>query len=203
MLTSPVLIAGPLPPVPVRRVILDSVEALRLADQLLEKMRDDDSDVACYADADLRGEQAGCRVFAAILQEVVGDATPTVNDKAFATLKAYANRWPDSHPWAEAMALTGLLAVRSIDHAIKMLEESDGDEHESLLDVLYGAVPCVERVAGYNGDLPGLGGTPNSAGEVVDAILAGGELPPFRTAADVEAAYQSMRDLSGRQPKSS
>ncbi len=176
-----------LPPVSVRRHLLDAVEFLRVAaisaQQMYDAFDDDANEDWGMNSPWVIEHLCTAKAFAAMLQEHVGDVTPLMPDWVFQTVRDYRNRWPRHPEFAESVHLGLELAQRSLTTAI---EESAGvsDELSPLDDMMIAARAAIEGQSSLIGNNLAAFDTD----EVIEAILAGNPLQRFYTDDEVKEA---------------
>ncbi|HZZ79834.1 MAG TPA: hypothetical protein VFE62_15050 [Gemmataceae bacterium] len=124
------------PPMPVRRKLLDAVEAMRVAvKRLTQAIADhpgDDVDMGMQdelAVEDLYRDRCAVKVYIGILEELVGGATPTLPERVFRTIAEHknVNRRLSGEPFQIPHVEGAVIALELADLS---LSEALGEERE-------------------------------------------------------------------------
>ncbi|HZZ82102.1 MAG TPA: hypothetical protein VFE62_26620 [Gemmataceae bacterium] len=151
----------PIPPMPIRRRLLDAVEAMRLACARLGEAIEDFPDLPAKMtehidDGDLYAWRAAIMIFVGMFEEVIGGACPTVPDRVFATIATHVNGdagpvWSPACqiPHAEGAVLAIELASQSIKAALDASARVNGDTCDRLDDAMLAAREMLDMTAGF------------------------------------------------------
>jgi hypothetical protein len=158
-----------------RAKLYDMVESLRVCDAKLG-MAVDEFDThpdrkEYFCKFDLIETQCSVRLFLTIFQEIAGGALPTVADRVFRTINAYANL-RRNHPHVEGVILAQGLAGRSLDAAME-LDGKDNDESDEAWELMTAAHAVIGSMKAM---LDGVSACDFDE-SVLDAILDGRPIP--------------------------
>jgi hypothetical protein len=121
--------------------LADAVAALRVADAKLgeaaEEYEGDSRDKA-----DLMEARFNSRLFADMLE---ANETPTLPSRVFRAIASYANRTPGISPHVEGAILALNLAERSLESALELAEQLDGDEIDEAYEIPFAALGTIRQ----------------------------------------------------------
>jgi hypothetical protein len=125
--------------------LADAVAALRAADAKLGQVVDEFEDTDSYLDTvDFWEAQLNARIFADMLE---ASEAPTLPPRVFREIADYANKEPRNASHLKGALLALKLAERSLESALDLSEQLDGDEIDEAFEVVLAARGTIRSYA--------------------------------------------------------
>jgi hypothetical protein len=129
----------------VQSKLADAVAALKIADAKLGQAVDEYEDTDSYLDTvDLWEAQLNARIFAEMLEPI---EAPTLPPRVFREIAEYANKEPRNASHLEGALLALKLAERSLESALDLSEQLDGDEIDAAFEAVLAARGTIRSYA--------------------------------------------------------
>ena len=124
--------------------LADAVAALRVADTKFgEALEDYEGDLR--EKLDMMGARLNARLFAGMLD---ASETPTLPSRVFRAIAKHVNEHPNNPPHVEGAILALNLAMNSLESALNLAGQLDGDEIDERYETPFAALGTIHSYAG-------------------------------------------------------